>query len=557
MSRITVGALFFAGLLASLGGSGCTPAAGEHTQTPASKPSVEVRKCGMLSVNDTYRIEPSPDGSGGMAAVRALRKQLEALYPDLIVLHAGDFLFPSLLSRKYQGAQTVDVLNQLDGSPGFDSRLVVTFGNHEFDNDNASVLNARIAQSSFRWLSSNIDFVKSEGGKAGIATNKIAQDVIIPCGGFNVGIFAVTTDTKLSPLVVQFRDPVQTARERSKSLRERGADVVVGLTHLPIDIDEQILSTLGPEGPDVISGGHEHIKQSRKVGNRSVYKSDADARTAGVFSIEKRGSTTEINFYWQALNPTLVKPDADMQNVVRGWLEKHEREYCDEKLKASFGCLEEVLTVAKSPIIAEELEIRRYETNLGDFAADAMLRAFAKEGAQIAFINAGTLRLNYNIAADTPITRRVVEELFAYPAPLRLIEITGRQLEQVLQRATESWTGQGHWLQIGGFAFKFDPKAGKVSNLTLLGEKPRPISPTEKLKAVVTSFLIDPSKGQDGYTMLNPSQVIDSFGPNLTKGPDLKHLVVDAFKNAGKAGVILPLHGHVCNTERPGACLAL
>ena len=78
----------------------------------------------LLMLNDVYRIEGVEGGAtGGLARFRALRAELAAADPDLIVLHAGDFLYPSLLSRSYDGAQMIDVLNRVDGDPaGYDER---------------------------------------------------------------------------------------------------------------------------------------------------------------------------------------------------------------------------------------------------------------------------------------------------------------------------------------------------------------------------------------------------------------------------------------------------
>lgn len=537
----------------------CAPPSSAPSVTPSpgatpAAPAAQV--CAILSVNDTYRIEPSQDGKGGMAMLRSLRARLEAKYPDLLVLHAGDFLFPSLLSRRYQGAHSVDCLNRLDGSDAFDPRLIVTFGNHEMDADRASILTARLDQSAFRWLSSNIDFVRSKEGVPAVATQKIAEDVLLSCGGFDVGVFAVTTDVKSAPYVERYRDPIEVARARSKSLRDRGAKVVIGLTHQPIDIDQQTFGVLGAHGPDVIVGGHEHLHQTRSEKGRSVYKADSDARTANVILVSPGEGAPKVEHHWVELGPDDPPPDPAMKAVVDAWLTRHEREYCEEKLKAPPGCLAEELTVAGADLLAEELLIRRFETNLGDYIADQMLLPFAKEGAQVALVNSGSLRLNYNIPKGGSITRRVVEEIFAYPAPLRLIEITGETLLKMVRRATSEWTGQGHWLQVAGMAFRFDPKSGEVSGLTLLGPSPRPIAPADKLKVVVNSFLVDPSKNQDGYTMIGPGNIIDSLGPDLRVGPDLKQLVIDAFRKQGKAGIAPVVDGRVCNPLRPGPCLA-
>ena len=89
----------------------------------------------ILHLNDIYRIEGLADGRGGLARVRTLRTELEQDCPgDVMITHAGDALFPSLLSRVFNGEQMIDALNSLDGNPdAFDARMFFTPGNHEFD----------------------------------------------------------------------------------------------------------------------------------------------------------------------------------------------------------------------------------------------------------------------------------------------------------------------------------------------------------------------------------------------------------------------------------------
>src|SRR5688572_22086571 len=101
---------------------------------PAGAPTAQgERTAVLLTINDVYRIEGVEGGqAGGLARVRTLRKELERDHPDLLLLHAGDFLFPSFASRLYSGEQMVAVLNSLDGNTSaFDSRMFVVFGNHE------------------------------------------------------------------------------------------------------------------------------------------------------------------------------------------------------------------------------------------------------------------------------------------------------------------------------------------------------------------------------------------------------------------------------------------
>ena len=57
--------------------------------------------------------------------------------------------------------------------------------------------------------------------------------------------------------------------------------------------------------------------------------------------------------------------------------------------------------------------------------------------------------------------------------------------------------------------------------------------------------------GGDGYTMLNNDQVISDPKPVI----DLKQLVIDGLKAAGKNGIAQKVEGRICNKVRSGPCL--
>jgi 2',3'-cyclic-nucleotide 2'-phosphodiesterase (5'-nucleotidase family) len=214
------------------------------------------REVVVLAINDVYRIE-GVEGSqrGGMSLVRALRRQLEQQNPDLLFLHAGDFLFPSLISEWTKGAHMVEMMNALDGALGVhDSRMFVVFGNHEFDKSklkHATLLQTRIDQSEFQWLGTNIRFTQEEGEPL-VASDNLKVSSIVESGGVRVGIFGLTTDKRPANKIAyvdEFIDPVRVAMEQTMLLREQGAEVVIALTHLTLAKDREILEKLGDRGP--------------------------------------------------------------------------------------------------------------------------------------------------------------------------------------------------------------------------------------------------------------------------------------------------------------------
>lgn len=520
-----------------------------------STPEKESRSFTILAINDVYRLDGVSQGAlGGLARVRTLREGLEKDTPDLLVLHAGDFLFPSILSRQYQGEQMVDVLNYLDGdAKAFDSRMFITFGNHEFDRSklkHVPMLKSRIEESQFRWLGSNIQFATDSRGNPLVEADQLISSTIVESGGVKIGMFSLSTDFVVPEYVQSIEDPIKVARKMTAQLREQGAEVVVALTHLLVSQDVDLLKKLGAAGPDLVVGGHEHKRQEVNVDGRWVLKADADAISATVITgTVKSDGMLEVDYEFKTLD-NMVSKDAFVQARVEHWNSRYDKDYCVGVLNEPPGCLNTELSVANLPLVAEELQIRMYETNLGNWVSDRALEAFADQGAQIAFINSGGLRLNQNIPSGGRIMTKHIEELFAYPSPMKLISIDGKTLYKVLARATDDWTGNGWWLQIAGFAYRFDPESGKISDVSLLTENgPKPVGPDDRILAVAGDFMIN---GGDGYSMLNSGQVIYDPEPAI----DLKDLVVRRLKEAGSTGIAPGVEGRICNSKA-GPCLLI
>jgi 2',3'-cyclic-nucleotide 2'-phosphodiesterase (5'-nucleotidase family) len=499
----------------------------------------------IVSINDVYRIEGVDGGTrGGLARVRALRKDLERSHPDLLLLHAGDFLFPSLLSETYGGGQMIEVMNRLDGRPDvFDPRFFITFGNHEFDRDGekgAENLAKQIEDSEFRWLGSNLVFGDGFPISRLEAEGRLSETARVDSGGLRFGIFSLTTDVKAPDYVERFLDLQTTAALLSDHLRQMGAEVVVALTHLPIGQDRAILRELGADGPDLIIGGHEHQRHVEEIDGRWIVKADADARTAAVVHVRIVDGRPAFSVGYRFLGPKGPEPDPAVRRDVEGWIVRHDREVCEEDDKPA-GCLSEELAKTDVPLVAEEIEIRKYETNLGDWVADQAREAL---GADVAFVNSGSLRLNQDLPAG-PFTERNLRELFPYDNSLVKLEITGELLQQVVNRSIENWTGEGHFLQISGFAFRHDPATGQATDLTLLtGEDGEggttPIEADTPLTAVTVGYL---REGEDGYACL--------ASPSLQELGSREGFLGLVRERLQAAGEIAPkAEGRICNRQR-------
>ena len=499
----------------------------------------------ILVINDVYRLDNLP-------YVRHLRASLEQSEGEVLMLHAGDFLFPSLLSQRYDGEQMVDVLNYLDGDgAAFDEHMFITFGNHEFEKGklkHAPLLQSRITESQFAWLGTNVEFKSIEPRRQMVQADNLLPSKLITLNGVKVGVLSATTDVKGADYIRRFIPPMQAVRTTSRALRQQGAQVVIALTHLTLKEDRALLEQLGDDAPDLIAGGHEHDRQSVQVNGRRIVKADADAMSAAVVRLDaanpKQSSVTFVDL------PGKYTPDAGVVARINQWDARFAEGFCGEKGESN-ACLTQVLGKTAVDLIAEELTIRRFETNLGNWLADTARTSFADQGAQIAFLNAGGMRLNQNIPAGE-LNRRHLDTLFAYPTRLAMIRLSGAQLQAVVNHAITDWTGNGRWLQVSGFAFKHNPATGTAEQLSLITPQGlRPIQADETLLAVTNDYLLDASGDQDGYRMLGENLIVAPDQPRL----ELKDKVLEALQQAGSAGIAPRVEGRVCNVSKPGVCL--
>ncbi|MCF6318684.1 MAG: bifunctional metallophosphatase/5'-nucleotidase [Proteobacteria bacterium] len=501
----------------------------------------------LLAINDVYRAEGLDNGTiGGLARVKTLREKLLAEGDEVLLLHAGDFLQPSFSSRINQGAAMIDVMNKLDGiSPGFDENMIITFGNHEFDNTDMkymSRLQQRIDESEFTWLDSNINWLRDE--KLGmIHSKKLKKWLIKDIAGIKVGLFGLTTDMVNPDYIASFDNPIEVTKHYVPFLKSKGAQIVIALTHLQLNDDKNLLRLDEEYRPDLIFGGHEHYRQLEQINNKWIIKADADALSAAVIDISIQADG-EINVFpvFVDLDKTIEK-DTYLQQEIKNWTQKTSVIYC-QKIKQESDCLEEAYGSTKIKLIAEESEIRRFETNIGNYIADTARHEFKICAADIALINSGSIRLNHNIAANSNITRKHIEGMFPYPSDLQLIEINGDILRQMLTHTIDKWTANGHWLLVSGIRYTHNPENQTFGQLRW-DHNNQPVLDNETFTVVVPKYLIDKHTDHDGYHMIDESMIKNC----VKNGSDLKQLIITRIKNTPN-GINPKIDGRICNSLR-------
>src|SRR5678815_1744748 len=184
----------------------------------------------ILHTNDTHsQIDPLPAndanaGKGGVARRATVVKRVRKENPNTLLVDAGDVLQGTPYFNFYKGEVEYKAMSAI----GYD---VGTLGNHEFDNGVAA-LAAALKFANFHLVSANYNL------KGTPLENRVKRYVVKTVAGIRVGIFGlgispVALITPANFTGITYEDPVLSAKETVKILREtERCSLVIALSHL-------------------------------------------------------------------------------------------------------------------------------------------------------------------------------------------------------------------------------------------------------------------------------------------------------------------------------------
>ncbi len=399
----------------------------------------------LLQINDVYEIAPLEGGKvGGMARLATLYRQLKKSNPNTLFVHAGDFLYPSLIgTMKYEGSrikgrQMVEMMNRI----GVD---LVVFGNHEFDLD-ADELQQRLNESSFEWLGTNVRQVNEQGHSSRFA--KIVNKERVPVHdsflwqikdedgtALSISFFGATINSNPKDYV-KYLNFHKTSRMEVDRM-QKAADLVLGLTHLSLEQDKELAAKI--TNVPLIMGGHEHHNMLHKVGNTQIAKADANAKTAYIHYISYDKNTKKANIDSRLIPvDESIAIDKEVAKGVEKWMN-----IAYESFRKNGFDPDEIITKASVPLDGRETTNRYGQTNLGALLTKSMMQS-SRHNAEAAIVNSGSIRLDDQLYGN--ITQFDIIRTIPYGGPVHDVEMTGSLLKAVLDEG-ESKKGEGAYLQ--------------------------------------------------------------------------------------------------------------
>jgi 2',3'-cyclic-nucleotide 2'-phosphodiesterase (5'-nucleotidase family) len=465
------------------------PALGLAAGLPSQSALAETIRVSLVQTNDIDQMEED-DGRGGFAKLAAA-VAAERAKGTVIFVHAGDSISPSLLSGIDKGAHIIDILNHMDVD-------VMVPGNHEFD-FGPEVFQQRLSEATFPIVASNI-VMPAGGGPANTTIDKI-----IEVDGVKLGFYGLTTEETVevsSPGDIAFLDAVETGIDAAQDLRVQGADIVVAVTHLPIDDDFALARA---DAADINIAGHDEHLMTYFDGKHAITESGTQGEHVVVTDliIERTEKDGKISISWEPafriIDTRDIAPDAEMAALVKTYTDKLDRE-----LGVEIGKTE-------TPLDSRRATVRSGEAAIGNLIADAMREA---TDAAVAITNGGGIRGDREYPAGTRLTRKDILTELPFGNKTVKLELGGDDLLAAIENGlSQVETGAGRFPQVSGMTLTADldkPVGERVVEVLVGGAL---LDPAKTYIVATNDFM---ARGGDGYDMLaRGRQLIDAIDATL------------------------------------------
>ncbi|MCI8595100.1 MAG: bifunctional metallophosphatase/5'-nucleotidase [Oscillospiraceae bacterium] len=404
----------------------------------ADLPNME-GKLVILHTNDTHGADMAGDSSIGTAGVAQLKKDYEAAGAEVLLLSAGDAIQGTPLVNLDNGASAVRFMN----AAGYDA---MTAGNHEFDWGYEN-LRSIMAGMDFDLLCAN---VVNASGQPVFTANKI----VTLENGQKVGIFGLATPetaTKAHPDKIKGltflagQQMYDCAQRQIDELRAAGCELVVCLGHLGTDLESapnrsrDVLEHTN--GIDLFIDGHSHteIEGGKMIGTGLLVSTGEKLNNVGV-----------VVYDGNALNAHFVKKaDYTGADDAVAKLITDRNEVVTQELGKKFAETKVELNGNRNP------GVRTQETNLGDFACDALLwqanQLLGEGKVDAALTNGGGIRATIP-AGD--VTMETMKTVFPFGNTVAVVTLTGAQLLEAIEAATCATPDEiGAFPQVSGIEY--------------------------------------------------------------------------------------------------------
>ena len=412
------------------------------------------------------------DTKGGYPQLATLLKQHRKTEIPTFFLFSGGSLGPSPLSSLDRGTHIIDLLNSLEPDVMSVAKREFSFFEDE--------LSLRSYEAGFPLLASNI-----EDRFTGENLDGLVKSVVVQHGAIKIGLISTLDESVIDDFGVSrvkiLNKRIAVERE-AKSLRSLGVRLVVLMYSTFDEIVDQFLL--------------ENVVDISLMRDEHAFSEDFphSSRHPNNIIVTEYGKLAIINIEWEEQN----RPTFKMEWAVKSFenyakdseLLRQVRNYKDRLsnlLEAEIG----VLNLALDTRISLT---RKEENPFGNFVADS-LRDYTK--ADIALINAGTLRAERKYPANYRLRRNDIISELPFRNKIALIEVSGKQIISALENGFSLFERvKGRFPQISGMKVVFDSSKKVGNRVVSVKFNGQDLDPNTQYKLATTNYL---SAGGDGY----------------------------------------------------------
>ena len=430
------------------GTEGQTVSGNPGEQTASGNPSAQATegtKLVILHTNDMHGYMQASDTCLGIVAVAQLKKDYQQQGYDVLLMDAGDYLQGSSFASFTQGESVVEVMN----AAGYD---VAALGNHEFDYG-SDVLEKRISEMNFPAVAANITVDAT--GEPFIQQNA----VFTLSDGTKVGVFGLDTPSTATTSVpkntagltfAQGEELYAAAQAQIDELKGQDCSIIVCVGHLGEEASNEGNNAANvvanTSGLTVMIDGHDHLVENQTVKDKEgndvlIAETGYYLKNIGVLTYKNgqfTDSLVEVGTY--------TGSDPELEKMVA------------EETAEIEATMQEVVAVTDFELYGEAAPGNgTQETTMGDLASDDMywqVTQAAGSAPDAVVLNGGAIRASIKAGE---IKLLDIHNVFPFNNQLCTVEVTGAQLLEALEAATQSSPDpMGAFPQVYGIKYTLD-----------------------------------------------------------------------------------------------------
>ena len=408
----------------------------------------------ILHTNDTHGRIAHTETQVGFAGAAALKDYYESLGAYVLLLDAGDFSQGTNCINIYSGQNVIELMNMA----GYDAACI---GNHEFDYPVENLLKMQ-EDAQFELLCANVF--------AGDETLLPARMVFTTPEGVDIGVFSLLTVDSLNPqntagldISMDEEELYDIAEAQVDAMEKIGCEYIVCLSHLGTDGGSEPFRSVDVigrvPGIDLFIDGHSHtafddgemVEDTLLVSTGEYFQNIGCVTIDGGDMAAKLIPAAEITEYDVAVN-------AVAEEYIAATEAKYSAHFATTLVNLNGTRTGGAAYDAMGDLVASfDVGNRTGETNLGDFAADAVLWQANRSmngTVQAAMLNGGGIRETLP-AGD--LTRNDLITVFPFNNVVTVLEVKGSDLLEVIEAAV--WCtpiANGSFPQVAGMELSID-----------------------------------------------------------------------------------------------------